>query len=77
MGSGQNIRTADLPLVLSKSMAHVFAEAPGDLTATEALRWAQVVGQEGSEVLAQAVIATELGRSFADESFWSTVVSFS
>ena len=76
VGSGQNIRTADLPLVLSKRMAHVFAEAPSELTATEALRWAQVMGQEGSEALAQAVIATELGRNFADESFWSTVVLF-
>ena len=76
VGSGQNIRTADLPLVLSKRMAHVFAEAPSELTATEALRWAQVVGQGGSEMLAQAVIATELGRNFADESFWSTVVLF-
>ena len=76
VGSGQNIRTADLPLVLSKRMAHVFAEAPSELTATEALRWAQVIGQGGSEMLAQAVIATELGRNFADESFWSTVVLF-
>ena len=76
VGSGQNIRMADLPLVLSKRMAHVFAEAPSELTATEALRWAQVMGQGGSEMLAQAVIATELGRSFADESFWSTVVLF-
>ena len=76
VGSGQNIRTADLPLVLSKRMAHVFAEAPSELTATEALRWAQVVGQGGSEVLAQAVIATELGRGFAAEPFWSTVVLF-
>ena len=48
VGSGQNIRTADLPLVLSKSMAHVFAEAPGDLTATEALRWAQVVDRKAA-----------------------------
>ena len=76
VGSGQNIRTADLPLVLSRRMAHVFAEAPSELTATEALRWAQVVGQGGSEMLAQAVIATELGRNFAEESFWSTVVLF-
>ena len=76
VGSGQNIRTADLPLVLSKRMAHIFAEAPSELTATEALRWAQVVGQGGSEMLAQAVIATELGRNFAEESFWSTVVLF-
>ncbi len=76
VGSGQNIRTADLPLVLSKRMAHVFTEAPSELTATEALRWAQVVGQGGSEALVQAVIATELGRSFADEFFWSTGVLF-
>ncbi len=76
VGSGQNIRTADLPLALSKRMAHVFAAAPSELTATEALRWAQVVGQGGNEMLAQAVIATELGRSFAAESFWSTVVLF-
>ncbi len=76
VGSGQNIRTADLPLAFSKRMAHIFAEAPNELTATEALRWAQVVGQGGNEELAQAVLATELGRSFADESFWSTVVLF-
>ncbi len=76
VGSGQNIRTANLPLALSKRMAHVFAEAPSDLTATEALRWAQVVGQGGSEILAQAVLDTELGRSFADEPFWHTVVLF-
>ena len=50
VGNGQNIRTADLPFVLSKRMAHVFAEAPSELTATEALRWAQVMGQEGSEM---------------------------
>lgn len=76
VGRGQNLRTADLPLVLSKRMAHIFAQAPSDLTATEALRWAQVVGRGGSEVLAQAVVATELGRGFADESFWSTAVLF-
>lgn len=76
VGRGQNIRTADLPLVLSKRMAHVFAAAPSELTASEALRWAQVMGQGGSTELARAVVATELGRSFAAESFWSTAVLF-
>ena len=76
VGQGQNIRTADLPLVFSKRMAHVFAEAPGDLLAEQALRWAQVVGQEGSQSLASAVLATDLGRSFAAEEFWGTVVLF-
>lgn len=76
VGAGQNIRTANLPLTLSKRMAHVFPQAPGELIAEEALRWAQVVGQEGSEELASAILATELGRDFTAEDFWSTVVHF-
>ena len=76
VGGGQNIRTADLPLLLSKRMAHVFGQAPGRLIAEEGLRWAQVIGQDGSDELAEAIVETELGRSFANEDFWSTVVLF-
>ena len=76
MGGGQNIRTATLPLLLTKRMAHVFLQVPGQLSAEEGLRWAQVIGQDGSQELAEAIIETELGRSFAEEEFWSTVVLF-
>ena len=76
VGGGQNIRTAGVPVVLSKRMAHVFPQAPGQLTVEEALRWAQVMGQGGSEPLAQAVLESRIGESFEHEEFWSTVVLF-
>lgn len=76
VGAGGNMRRAELPLQFSKRMAHVFLQAPNRLLVEEALRWAQVVGWNGSEELAEAVLATDLGLNFADEEFWSTVVLF-
>jgi len=74
IGDGQNIRTADIPVTLTRKMAHVFLEAPDEFTVEEALRWGQIVGPGGDESLARAVNATRLGESFADEDFWGTVV---
>ena len=76
VGQGQNIRTADLPLTFSKRMAHLFSQAPSNLTVEEGLRWTQVIGLGGGEELAEAILETELGHSFADEEFWNTVVLF-
>lgn len=74
IGDGQNIRTAELPLTLTKKMAHAFLSAPEECTVEEALRWGQIVGQGGDEALAATVNATRLGESFANEDFWGTVV---
>ena len=68
IGQGQNIRTADLPLRLTKRMAHAFLQAPSHLTVVEALRWAQIVGWGGDEELVNAINATRLGRNFVEES---------
>jgi hypothetical protein len=76
MGGGGNIRSADVPVRLSKRMAHLFLQAPSSSTVEEAMRWGQVMGQGGSPYLAEAINATALGRSFADEDFWGTVVHF-
>ena len=76
VGVGKNIRTADIPLQLSKMMAHHFLEAPAHCTIEEALRWGQIVGQGGDICLAEAVIETRLGSSFADEEFWEKVILF-
>lgn len=73
---GQNIRKADVPVHLSKMMAHRFLEAPDGLTVREALRWGQVIGQDGSELLARAIIASPLGSSFEHEDFWSSVMLY-
>ncbi len=76
IGSGRNIRKADLPLPYTKMMAHHFFQAPDHLTVEAALRWGQVRGLGGSKELAQAVAATRLGSSFESEDFWLTVLHF-
>ena len=76
VGAGGNIRTADVPVHLSKMMAHHFLLAPDDLTVDNALRWGQVAGQGGSEALARAVIGTHLGTRFEQEDFWESVILF-
>ena len=76
IGAGQNIRTADVPVRLSKKMAHHFLQAPAHCTVEEALRWGQVLGQGGSPLLAAAINGTRLGRALKNEKFWSTVIHF-
>lgn len=76
MGQGRNIRTAELPLPLTKRMAHHFLLAPDHLTVEQALRWGQTRGLGGSKPLALAVAASRLGQSFGAEEFWGTVVQF-
>ena len=76
LGLGRNIRTADIPLMLTKRMAHEFSLAPDHYSIDKALRWGQVRGLGGSKELARAIVATRLGRSFEHEDFWRTVVHF-
>ena len=77
VGSGNNIRKADIPLRFTKRMAHVFSvDAPAEYTVDAALRWAQVVGMGGDEVLAEAVCDSMLGEHFDDEAFWESVLHF-
>ncbi len=77
IGQGGNIRTAHkLPLALTKKMAHWFMQAPDDVSAEGALRWAQVMALGGSGRLARAVMQTRLARRFKDNAFWETVLEF-
>lgn len=76
LGLGRNIRTASLPLQLTKAMAHLFGQAPHQYSAVAALRWAQVRGLGGDETLARAVAGTRLGRVLENEGFWEDVLRF-
>jgi len=74
VGCGGNIRTADdLPMPVTKRMAHHFARAPLHLAMPSALRWAQVMGSGGDERLAQSVLASRIATDFRDDDFWVTV----
>jgi hypothetical protein len=76
LGLGQSIRTAGLPLCLTRAMAHRFTHAPHHYTAIAALRWAQVHGLGGAEPLARAVVGSRLGTVLENEDFWESVLHF-
>ena len=77
VGQGQNIRKATIPLHFTKRMAHEFTvSAPQDYTVDTALRWAQVIGMGGDELLAEAVCDSMLGGHLDDGPFWETVLHF-
>ena len=76
IGLGENIRKQATPVPMTRMMAHLFPQAPDDVTADEAFRWSQVVGMGGGEQLARAVLGSRLGESFEEEEFWATVIHF-
>ena len=77
IGSGQNIRGANnLPLPLTKRMAHQFLDAPGAYNVLQALRWAEIHGLNGDRRLTEALLATQIGEDFAHHDFWRTVIIF-
>ncbi len=73
---GHNLRTAGLPIEVTKKMAHCALRAPADITIDCALRWGQVLGMGGSVRLARTLLSTSLGEPLSDEPFWATVVQF-
>lgn len=74
VGSGQNIRHCQLPIVLTKKMAHAAMRAPNDVSIDQALRWGQVLGLGADHRLARAILATQLGEHFEADKFWITVI---
>ena len=76
LGRGGSLRTAGLPIPLTRRIAHEFAQAPPHFRVEYALRWAQVLGLGGTESLAHALARSELGRSFHAEDFWVSVIHF-
>ena len=77
IGAGQNIRTAsDMPIPLTKKMAHHFLKAPRHYTIEEALRWGQVHALGGNRYLADALRGTRLTETFSNDDFWMNVIRF-
>ena len=76
IGRGNNIRTAGVPIHLTKRAAHLFLQAPKELPIEAALRWAQAHALGGDEPLARALLATRLAELQEDEPFWQSVIFF-
>ncbi len=74
---GQNMRAApELPVPLTKMVAHYFIQAPSSCGILEAFRWAQVRALGGDERLALAVAKTWLGQTYENSAFWDSVVRY-
>lgn len=77
IGSGNNIRTAqDLPLPLTKMMAHHFLATPDNYRITSAFRRAQARALGANEPMAAAIAQTRLSDTFRDNEFWLSVIGF-
>ncbi len=77
IGQGGNIRTApDLPVPLTKKMAHHFLGAPVHYSFEEAFLWGQVCALGGDGRLVEALRETRLTPDFHDNEFRLSVLRF-
>ena len=77
VGFGKNIRTAGVPMVITKRMAHLFSQENGRHgTLIQALRRVQVAALGGDMRLPWAIASSQLGRSLENEAFWISVIHF-
>ena len=77
IGVGQNIRTAqDMPITLTKKMAHHFLNAPKQYSVDEALCWGQVHALGGDKRLMDALRGTRLIGNYENDAFWQNVIRF-
>lgn len=74
IGNGVSPRKLDLPLRLTRRMAHHFLRAPSNYSIDAALRYGQVMGLGGSPRLVAAVLSSRIGTSFENNDFWVTVI---
>lgn len=74
LAAGQSPRDLDLPIPLTRRMAHHFLKAPRECSVDTALRFAQVRGLGGNGRLIQAIIGSRIGTTFDNNDFWITVI---
>lgn len=76
LGQGRNIRSAKLPVNLTKKMAHFFGQTPDNYSAEQAIRNAQLRAMGAPRPIIEAVCGTRLARGFKNEDFWVTFLEF-
>ena len=77
IASGNNIRKADnLPIHMTRAIAHHFTTAPDNYPVGAAFRWGQIRSIGGDEVLCDAISETRLTRDFVDDGFCKSVFQF-
>lgn len=74
IAGGRSPRDLDLPIPLTKRMAHHFLKAPKECSVAAALRFGQVLGLGGSHCLFRAIVGSRIGGNFENNDFWTTVI---
>lgn len=77
-GSPYNyLKSAFLPVVMTRKMCHVFMQTPKNISFYSALRRAQAVALGGNRDVVKAICKSRLGRGFTgDERFWLAVTKW-
>ena len=76
IGCGGSVRDLDMPVRLTRRMAHEFMLRSNRESIAHNLRWVQLLGLGGDQAMARAIQSTRLGRHLDHDEFWSTVVLF-
>lgn len=77
VAGGQNLRTAGVPMKLTKRMVHLFMQNNhAQNTLLQALRIAQVKALEGDQHLAWTIAYSPLSDSLDNDEFWVSVLHF-
>jgi hypothetical protein len=76
LGLGESPRSLDLPISLTKRMAHLFLHAPQGYSIDAALRFCQVSALGGSGRLAKAILGSRIATNFDNNEFWQTVIQW-
>ena len=74
LGIGDSPRSLDLPISLTKRMAHYFLQAPKDYSVDGALRFGHVAGLGGNGRLVNAILGSRIAADFDNNDFWHTVI---
>ncbi|OJJ18843.1 hypothetical protein BKI52_25055 [marine bacterium AO1-C] len=75
--NGHNIRKAkDLPVSLTKKMAHHFLESPVEYSVYQALYYGQIIALGGSMALFKALMVAKLDQVTQDTAFWLELIQF-
>lgn len=76
IGNGASPRDLDLPLRLTRRMAHYFLKAPSRLSVESALRYGQVMGLGGNPRLVDVLLGSRIAADFSNNDFWSSVIEW-
>ena len=76
VGLGHNIRTARVPINMTKRLAHVWMQVPHNVAIEDAFRYAHVRALGGNDRLARVVLESSMCDCREHQAFWMSVLRF-